>query len=818
MLLPARNLFTGGANCLRFICVFIGFFFSDPPIAAAQEIKLYGHLLNPGKAPIEFATVSLWGNQQYIAAALSDSSGYFSITAMVKEWNKLTLRISLTGYETKNIVISLPLQNGVMNTGGITLSPVSISHEEATVWQQRKMFERRPDRLVYNLANRASTAGSTLWDEVLRLPGVQSDGLNNLLHLNKPAAVYMNDRPLPLSGEDLYNYLHSIPVNNIIRIELITNPSSRYDAAGGVLINIVTAKRSAGIYGSAQSAFEQSTVSRLRNSIDLNMQGKKAGLFLRYNRSDLNNLTTGREETWYIASNRTSFWNDRYRRLDQITRNGYQATLDLFLSPKTTLSADYNGLTSATQYRRHYFYMVSQPGRPVDSMVKTFNTGRNYYFNHFANINLNIKLDSNGRHLAVYGDRTWYRNRRTQFAGEEIFNSYNVKLRDGSRYSSRNIQDIGISSVSVDYRSPFKKMNMETGLKYALTRTDNTLGYEDNGAALFIADSNRSNHYRFTEKNHAAYFSLSGKWKNTEYQAGLRYEYTETKSESVTNGQTNNNAYHNLFPTLYIQYNRKNSSFNISYSRRINRPEYWRLNPFRFFPSPYQSIVGNPFMVPSIINRAEFSYQLNSGLNISVYYNMARNSFQQLSFQDTLRNTLTYYSVNFGTQKEYGIYSNYNKMFTKWWDVNLFAQLVRQQHQSSYLGSVINNKATRWSVSVNNHFTLSQKHTLTAELSGWYYSRAVQGLFIHGATGDVSVAIKKQLFNKKVTAALAVNDMFFSRSNWGRVDYGLQQFRFIEWYDPRQVRLSLSYKFGKKKQDAKTTEHRKSGEHERGRI
>lgn len=817
MLLTARNLFTGGACCLRFICVLIGFFFSDPPIAAAQEIKLYGHLLNQGKTPLEFATVSVWGSERLVATTWSDSAGRFSITYTQPAPGKINLHISLSGYQTKNIAVDTPLKE-LINMGDIVLLPVNITHEEARVSQQRKMFERRPDRLVYHLANRASAAGSTLWEEILRLPGVQSDGLNNLLHLNKPAAVYINDRPLPLSGEELYNYLRSLPANNIIRIELITNPSSRYDAAGGVLINIVTAKRNAGVYGSVQSAFEQSTVTRYRNGIDLNTQGKKAGLFLRYNRSDLNNLTTGREETWYITAGKTSFWNDRYRRLDKITRNGYQATIDFFLSPKTTLSADYSGLTSGTQYRRNYFYSVSQPGRPIDSMVKTFNTGHTFYYNHFANINLSIKLDSNGRHMVIYGDRTWYRNRRTQFAGEEVFNAYDVKLRDGSRYSSRNIQQIGISSLSADFRSPFKKMNMETGLKYALTHTDNTLGYEDNGAALFIADSNRNNHYRFTEKNHAAYFSLSGRWKHTEIQAGLRYEYTVTKSESVTTGQINNNNYHQFFPTLYLQQSVQKSTFNLSYSRRINRPEYWRLNPFRFFPSPYQSITGNPFMVPSIINRAELSYLHSSGLNISIYYNTAQNTFQQLSFQDTLRNTLTYYSVNFGRQKEYGIYGNYNKMFAKWWDVNLFAQLVRQRHQSPYLDGVIDNQATRWSVSVNNYFTLSQKHALTAEVSGWYYSRAVQGLFIHGATGDVSVAIKKQLFHKKVTASVAINDIFFTRSNWGRVDYGLQQFRFIEWYDARQVRLSLSCKFGKKKPDAQNTERRKSGEHERGRI
>ncbi|HVI48704.1 MAG TPA: outer membrane beta-barrel family protein [Chitinophaga sp.] len=686
------------------------------------------------------------------------------------------------------------------------------------ILNRKKLFEKKPDRLIYNVQNSISAQTDNLWGQILKLPGVSSNAGNGLNYQNQSIRVLINDKPQTLSGEDLAEYLKSIPANNVSKIELITNPPSRYDAQGGVIINIVTQKKDKGIYGSIQSVYEQGTMSRFRNSADLNIQESKFGINMRYSLSNGTYLSYGNDETYYQKpGNVISAWKGNYDQPRNNSRHFYQVIFDYYLDKKSTLSAEFNGSNNRTTGNNVSNNLISH-GDILDSIVSSTAHSRIPANNYSGNITYNLKIDSTGKQLLIYSDYTnYYKNSGQTVIGQTFDKAYNKRSPDNN-FDINTTQNINLFSIAIDYTTPvFGKYKLETGVKYAFSQINNNLNYYTYTANSPTTDTTKSNQFIYTEHNAAAYTSISGTWKTTDFKAGIRVENTNTKGESVTNRETNKTQYLKIFPSVSLGTKIGAKHYvDFSYNRRISRPEYFRLNPFRYYGTPYQIFVGNPFLKPSLTDRWALGYTYDDNLYVTLYYTLINNSFQQLTYQDNVTSTLTYTHVNFGQKKEFGIYAGYSKSIAAW-EVNLYFQLTRQIHQTMYLDKVLDNRNWRSTFSADNTFKISKKKNIDVQLSTWYVSGSVQGIFVAGSSFGTDIFLRKQ-FPPRWNASLGVTDLFLSQSAWYEVNYQGQHLRSIEWGDSRQVRLSLSYKFGRKGANVKNAVRKKSNEAEQQRI
>lgn len=352
-------------------------------------------------------------------------------------------------------------------------------------------------------------------------------------------------------------------------------------------------------------------------------------------------------------------------------------------------------------------------------------------------------------------------------------------------------------------------------MKYSNSRTENALGYYSSSQSF--VDTSKSNRFIYSEKIYALYFSLNGKIKKVEYKAGLRGEYTNSLGQSPTVGESTENNYFKIFPSIVLGTNiGKKNSFNLSYNKSVSRPEYFRLNPFKYYGTTYEIYVGNPFLKPSITQRLELGYTYNNRLNASIYYSKEVNSFQQYTFLDSVQHTLTYTHVNFGKKESYGIYTTYSQAFTSFWELNFYGQLANQIYETVYLNKLFKNQSWRVTTSLNNTFKLSTKYKLDAELNGWYETGGIQGIFRYGDAFSAEAFLRKK-FGNHWSTSIGVTNIFFRETAKILFTYEDEKIRINPFNDTRQFRIGVMYRFGSDK-DKRKASRKQSGESERNRM
>jgi hypothetical protein len=671
---------------------------------------------------------------------------------------------------------------------------------EVNVQARLPTFEKKPDRIIYNIPN----STYSIWEQLIKLPGVKNES-ESLSYTGNSVGILINDRPLQLSGPDLAQYLRALPASDIERVEIITTPPARYDASGGILINIILKKRVKGVYGAAQSLYEQGRLWRLRNSLSLNLQRDKFGFTAVYSFSDNHSLNWGHQETQYPPDkNISSLWTQQYNRRSNNNVHSYRLSADYFISHRSTLSLEFSGVNSSSN--SNYLANNQVLNNDVfDSTVVSSSLTKTPSHNYISSLTYRLKIDST-KELFIYGDYTSYNRSPAQQVSGYTLDTHNDPAGGDINFNLDTRLNAHVGTLSADYTSAaFKHMKLETGLKYANTRIENLLAH--------TGDSIINDRFIYNEQIYAGYASLSGTMAGMDVNAGARLEYTNTLGRSITGLRTPNH-YIQFFPSLSIGKKLHANYIDLSYSRRISRPEYYRLNPFRYYGTTYEIYTGNPFLQPSITNRIAASYTYNNHFYITFYYTSVLNSFQQYIYLDSVHNTLTYTHVNFGEKKNYGFYTGYDLPVTKWWQASAYLQVANQIHETLYQNEPFRNQSWRITASLNNAIKLSAK--LDAELNGWYEHGTIQGIFQYGNTYAAEALLRRK-FGKAWTVAAGVTNIFLKEAAPISFIYAQQSIHIVSLNDTRQFRLNLIYRFGKKSSD-KNVIRKKSGEDERDRI
>jgi hypothetical protein len=612
--------------------------------------------------------------------------------------------------------------------------------------------------------------------------------------------IMIDDKPTQMSEEDLLRFLQSMPASSIDRIEIINNPSSRYDAAGtSGIINIKLKKdKNLGFNGTASLTMAYGFTPKYNANINTNYRTKKYNVFA--------NVTPGRwqnknvqllDRDFYQNAKKTTFnqnFTENYGDKDAQAKVG----VDFFLNDKTTLglmTTAYGGKTdnimdntiNIVGYNPDIYDKITATGNGID------NSSRMAY-----NVNFKRVLDTLGRELTLDADFSTFGKDATNL----VDNRYTVgtekavaKLPFMIRSNSNT--DLKVFAVKADYVRPLKdKSTLEMGWKSSLVSIGNGINFETSSDNFnWQPSKSRNNDFEYKENINALYLNytkpFSEKWN---LQTGLRVENTNNEGHSITLDSTVVGRYTNLFPSANLTYtaNAKNM-FNFAYSLRIDRPSYQDLNPFVFYIDEFTFGKGNPFLKPQYTNSFTLTHTYMEMFTTTVFYSHTKDNITQVLGQEPNSKNAYQTNVNLADFNNFSFTLGSPIPIQKWW--NGYASLTGfyNSYKAEYQGNKIDNNQWSYNFYVENNITLPKKWTVQA--SCWYNSSLVYGVFKLKPQYSVDLGCSKKL-NDRAKLKFAITDIFQTNRNKINVDDNGLTLRMRGINESRRASLTFSYNFG----------------------
>ena len=790
----------------------------------AQSGKISGNIKDGGNQKIiDAATISLIKAKDsgLVKAIFADKDGNFQFEN-VKDGNYLVLATSVGHSKTYSRSFSIS-GNAVVNLGTLQLIPESKSLKDVMVVAKRPMIEHKIDKTVVNVDASISNVGTNALEVLEKSPGISVDKDGNISLKGKQGVKILIDGKLSyLSGEDLANLLRNMQAAQLDQIEIMTNPSAKYDASGNSgIINIKTKKtKIVGFNGSANASYTQGIMPRTNESINLNYRKNKMNLF--------GNYSYGYNKRWQNLYILRKFRDKDTKQLLNIfdqeanMRNSNQSNnmkvgIDYSLTKNTSIGAVLSGFDNTNHFNNSNNTYLEDATSAVQSRTTANSINNGEWKNFSSNINFRHVFDTTGRELTADLDYSNYTSASDQFLGNHYYDANNNKTAPSDTLVGSLPSNINIYSAKVDYAQNIGKAKLEAGLKYSSVKTDNDARYDSLKNNSYVHDFGRSNHFVYQEQIQAAYVnvnkSLSKKW---DAQFGLRLENTTSNGRQLTTSETFKRNYTQLFPTAYVSYkmNEKNV-FSLNYGRRIDRPDYSDLNPFIEFLDKYTYQAGNPNLRPQFSHSVELNHSYKNFLNTTLNYykgtDIINDIFQQ---NDATRETYVT-KQNIASQEQIGIAVNAQVPIVKWLDFNVYANFSNNIYKG-----IVNNAY----VKVSSNFFMSNMQAQINLGKGWktsvdgfYRGKGLQGVLLISAMSAVNAGVSKSVLKNKGTVKLGIRDIFMTQHNTGTAQYGYIDTRFSQERDSRQGSISFSYRFGKGKAGAPK---RKIGsaDEEKGRV
>ncbi|GAB2807111.1 TonB-dependent receptor [Ferruginibacter profundus] len=778
--------------------------------------KITGSIKDGGQQKIiDAASVSLLKakDSSLIKVAITDKEGNF-IIENVKDGSYLVLATSVGHSKTYSKVFAISADQPTANVGVLQLVPQDKSLAGVTVVSKKPFIERKIDRTIVNVDAAISNAGTTALEVLEKSPGVTVDKDGNVSLKGKAGVTIMIDgKPAYLTGADLTNLLRTMPSGNLDQIEIMTNPSAKYDASGTAgIINIKTKKnKQKGFNGSANTSYGQGFYARNNNSLNLNYRNGKFNVFSNFSASYDKNY----QDLYILRKFKNSAGSiDRIFEQDALmyrTNENYNGKIgvDFYASKKTTIGFVATGFNASHgQYGLNttYFY---DGVKTLDSIAVAKNNEDGPWKNGSLNFNYRHTFDSTGRELTMDADYVSYRSGKTM----DLLNNYysdNWQRTGGDNLVGDLPTDVNIYTFKMDYNQNLKRgYKLETGIKSGYVNTDNTAGYFNMIGGNKVVDLSKTNRFQYKENINAAYVNVSKEIKKWGLQAGLRMENTNNSGNQFGNplhtDSSFKNSYTGLFPNVFVSYkmNDKNQ-LSFSYGRRIRRPDYEDLNPFLFFIDNYTYEQGNPFLQPSIANTVEASHTYKDFLTTSINYTHTKALFTEV-FEPN-GNAIVVTHRNYGSSDNASLSVSAQVPVTKWWMFIPYGELNYSSYNGEFTSGKVNVNATTFTANMNNQFTF--KNGWSAELSGFYRTKGIEAQILIHSLGQLNAGVQKQVLKKKGTVKLNVRDIFKTMTPHGEINIQSTDASFSQQRDSRVVTLSLSYRFGKPLKGVKS---RKSG-------
>lgn len=691
----------------------------------------------------------------------------------------------------------------------VTVAAVALSKPQAelsgvTVVAKKPMVEVRADKTIVNVENTINAVGNDAMELLRKSPGVLVDKDDNLSLSGKNGVqVYIDGKPTPLSGKDLSDYLRTIQSTQVESIELITNPSAKYEAAGNAgIINIRLKKnKSYGTNGSVNAGYNIGTYPKYNAGLSLNNRSKKVNLFGNYNYNK--NINENFIHLYRTISD-TAF--DQHSTITQHSNtHGFKAGMDYYATAHSTFGIMTNGTLNdnrtGTQGETPITYL---PDGKIDRVLQANNNSTGKRNNINGNLNYRF-ADTSGHELNVDGDYGWYQIRGDQLQPNLYFDPIAGTLLYQQIYNMLTPSDINMYSLKSDYEQNFKKGRLGLGFKTSYVKTDNDFQQYDVLSTGKVKDYDKSNSFDYKENINAGYVNYNRQLKSFMFQLGLRVENTNSKgiSHSLKNeggsyvpyDSSFKRNYTDFFPSAAVTLNKDpKNQLTLSYSRRIDRPAYQDLNPFEFKLDAYTYQKGNTQLQPQYTNSFSLTHMFKYFLNTTLSYSHVSNVFAQLV--DTADGSKSFITKkNLADQNLINLNISAPLSF-KWY--NAFLNInTNYSHYKANMGAdkVINLQTVNFNFYAQNSFKLTK--TLTAELSGFYTSPSIwEGTFKSKSMWSADAGVQKNIMNGKGTIKATVSDLFLTM-RWGATsNYASQVIHANGGWESRLFKVNFTYRFG----------------------
>ncbi len=786
-------------------------------LANAQTASIKGVLQDPEGAPVIYANVILYNaaDSSMVKVENSDEAGVFRIQGLAPgTYDLVATYVGADDLRQSDLSLTDGQQ---LDLGVISFASTAVELEGATVTATRALVEIKPDRTVFNVQGTINSTGDNALSLLRKAPSVSVDNNDNVSVLGRAGVrIFVDGKQLPLSGDDLSNYLQNLPADQIDRIDIITNPGARYDAEGNAGIIDIRLKKdkSLGANGTVGTTVSQGRYGVANINASANYRNRSMNVFAtagaghaeRFNNMEFESQQNGLQMDEYNL-----FLNER-------DNYNFRLGTDFFLSKQHTLgflasgnygqgnNRGFNRITLATQANPNNIdsILVANNNAQRDWNQTTYNI--NYRFDNGQETSLNLDADYGAYRTDVFRDQpNVYYDANEEQVLTEIINSFETPT------------DIDIYTVKADYEQKFLGGKLGIGTKYSRVESDNTFLFNDVVESVTTMNDSLSNIFDYDENVYAGYVSfvrpINPKWSMS---LGLRVEHTD----AVGNLQAFRDDlmeppvelnYTNWFPNAGLTWQAAPMhTLQLNYGRRINRPDYQVLNPFNSQLSQLSYEKGNPFLRPEIVNNIELGYTLKYRYNFKLGYSLTTNQITRLiapDENDERANFITW--ENLAEQQIYSFSASLPTQLAKGWNAyfNFGASYINNQADYGE-GAVVDVQAFTYSMYQQHTFDLP--FGFKGEISGWFSGPGVWGgVFKYETSWSLNVGLQRKFLQDRLNVRISGNDLFYE-SGWEGVSVfnGLTSAGFGNW-DSRRVSMSLTYNFGNN--EVKSSRRRKTG-------
>ncbi len=772
----------------------------------AQSVK--GLVKDENGKPLAAANTTLHRSKDsaVVKFTVTNREGIFEFDAL--NAGEYYVKVSHVGHQpTKSDPFTLH-SNKTVELPEITMEKQGTNLENVTVTARKPMIEVKADKMVVNVEGTINAVGNDALELLRKSPGVQLDKDDNISLSGKNGVqVYIDGKPSPLSGSDLTAYLKSLQSSQIETIEIITNPSAKYDAAGNAgIINIRLKKnKSFGTNGSVNAGYNIGVYPKYNGGINLNHRDKGINIFgsYNYNWNKNTNMFFLRREQLDTLFDQTNQMTGRNR------SHGFKAGADFFLDKYSTFGVLVNGNINSSEMKTDSKTPISYiPTGTVDRLLTANNESDNKRNN--VNFNMNYRYAKpGGKELNLDADYGLFRINSDQVQPNIYYNPSMTTELSRSIYNFISPTDIDLYTFKADYEQPYKGGKLGIGVKSSLVNTSNNFArYNVIGNAKDL-DLSRSNHFDYSENINALYLNFNKSYKGFAFQAGLRMENTNNKGESYglnADGSVNKGSgttpldrnYTNLFPSASLTINKNpKKQWSFTYSRRIDRPAYQDLNPFEFKLDEYTFQKGNTELLPQYTNSFGITHVYKYKLTATLNYSHVADMFTQLV--DTTEKSKTFITKeNLANQDIVSLNISYPymyKSFMAFMNLNTYYSM----YQADFGGGSrkIDLDVFSFTFYMQNTIKFGKKKAWTGELSGWYAAPSIwQGTFKSRRIYSIDAGMQKNILKGKGNLKASVSDIFNTLRWKGSSNFAGQYTVASGRFESRQFKLNFTYRFG----------------------
>ena len=784
-----------------------------------KKITIKGTLLDAEtQQALEFATISVHAlkDSSLIGGGVTDTDGKFSVESPSP---KVYLALDFIGYQTTTIT-DIPMTNDakIIDMATIFLSPGGVNLDDIEITTERSETTFALDKKVFTVGKDLANRGGTAQEILDNVPSVTVDVDGNVsLRGSENVRILIDGKPSGLIGIGESGGLRSIPSNLISQIEVVTNPSAKYEAAGTAgIINIVLKKdKRTGFNGSFEMTLGNPT--QYGAGANINYRSGKVNWFASYNLQYRENPGFGVAYQNYYQGDSTLITQiDRDMNRSGLSHN-MRFGADYFLTDNQTLTASLNyrlgddDNTNTISYRD-----LTVPGilSSTERIIPSFDNPYTLRTDdeledeskHEYSLDYRKKFAQKGRSLS--GRISFQDNGETEKSvlTNRLYQS-NLPLGDINKEQlSTNDENETRTLVQLDYKHPIgKDTKIEVGGQTSLRTIRNDFEVSEKDGEQFIQIAERTNDFQYNEDVHAAYLIYGSKVNKWSYQVGLRSEYSIVKTELLQTEEVNDRDYFGLFPSAFLNYDLlAGQSIQVSYSRRIQRPRFWDLNPFFSFTDERNFFSGNPNLDPEYTDSYETQYiKIWDSGNIggSIYYRHTEDARQRIKEVDPVEGTSITIPVNLSTQDNIGVEMLFSYSGIKWLRLDGNTNLFRAQTEGEYNGQNFDVDTYSWSGRLTSRFTFWDGADFQIRTNHRGGRETQQGT--RGAVTSVDLGFTKDFLNKNLTLTLSVRDLFNSRKRiYERFGPDFYEDGEFQWRS-RSASLTANYRINMKKQRGK---------------